>query len=188
VADLASFIAAPSARILSDFGADVIKAVPSPHSLSCLPTKQKKKGHAPSFGTANARTRQDICVRCDLVGWRNTCPACAAGSATGTNRNTDPRSRECASQCSGGVANRGDGAQSRRYRQTRRRLSDTPHEVREWIARQKQADNPPCSCCGEADAYFADAFEVVDGKVFAIITDDRGRLPVTPPACARWHA
>ena len=135
---MASFIAAPGARILSDFGADVIKAVPSPHSLSYLPTKQKKKGHAPSFGTANARTRQDICVRCDLVGWHNTCPACAAGSAIGTNRNTHFRSRECASQCSGGVANRGDGAQSRRYRQTRRRLSDTPHEVREWIARQKQ--------------------------------------------------
>jgi hypothetical protein len=51
--------------------------------------------------------------------------------------------------------------------------SKTPQEVREWIARQKQPDNPAFCCCGEADAYFADAYEVVDGKVFATITDDR---------------
>ena len=27
-----------------------------------------------------ARARQEICVRCDLLGWRNTCPACAVRS------------------------------------------------------------------------------------------------------------
>ena len=59
--------------------------------------------------------------------------------------------------------------------------SRTPPEVREWIARQKQPDNPPHSCCGEADAYFADAFEVVDGQVFAIITDNRDDFPLGRP-------
>jgi hypothetical protein len=59
--------------------------------------------------------------------------------------------------------------------------SKTPQEVREWIARQKQPDNPTFSCCGEADAYFADAFEVVDGNVFAIITDDRDDSPLGRP-------
>ena len=59
--------------------------------------------------------------------------------------------------------------------------SATPQEVREWIARQKQPDNPAFSCCGEADAYFADTFEVADGKVFAIITDDRDDFPLGRP-------
>jgi hypothetical protein len=59
--------------------------------------------------------------------------------------------------------------------------SKTPQEVREWIARQKQPDNPTYSCCGEADAYFADAYEVVDGRVIAIITDDRDDFPLGRP-------
>jgi hypothetical protein len=62
--------------------------------------------------------------------------------------------------------------------------SATPQEVREWIARQKQPDNPTNSCCGEGDAYFADAFEVVNGKVFAIITDDRDDFPLGRPHVA----
>ena len=59
--------------------------------------------------------------------------------------------------------------------------SKTPQEVREWIARQKQPDNPAFSCCGEADADFADAYEVVDGKVFATITDNRDDFPLGRP-------
>lgn len=46
-------------------------------------------------------------------------------------------------------------------------------EDRAWFVRQMQPDFPEASCCGEADAYFADEFEIKDGKVYAIITDTR---------------
>jgi hypothetical protein len=42
-------------------------------------------------------------------------------------------------------------------------------------------DNPFVSCCGEADAYFADSFKTKDGHYVAIITDERdvpGRWPL----------
>ena len=54
------------------------EAAPNPHSLAYLRTKKERMGHALSLGTAIAPARQEICVRCDLVGWRTTCPACAA--------------------------------------------------------------------------------------------------------------
>jgi hypothetical protein len=38
-----------------------------------------------------------------------------------------------------------------------------------------QPDNP-VSCCGPADAYYADKFELKDGKFFAIVTDERDDL------------
>jgi 3,4-dihydroxy 2-butanone 4-phosphate synthase/GTP cyclohydrolase II len=53
------------------------ETTPNPHSLAYLRTKKEKMGHALSLGTAKARARQEICVRCDLVGWRNGCAACA---------------------------------------------------------------------------------------------------------------
>jgi hypothetical protein len=38
----------------------------------------------------------------------------------------------------------------------------------------KAPDNPAMSCCGEAHAYWADAFEATsDGQYIAIITDPR---------------
>jgi hypothetical protein len=37
------------------------------------------------------------------------------------------------------------------------------------------------SCCGEADAYWADEAHVRDGKVFAVITDDRDDEPLKRP-------
>lgn len=40
-----------------------------------------------------------------------------------------------------------------------------------------QPDNPVMSCCGEADAYWADEIHVRDGKTFARITDDRDDAP-----------
>lgn len=43
----------------------------------------------------------------------------------------------------------------------------------QWFATLKQPDNPLISCCGEADAYWADEVEIEDGKVYAVITDDR---------------
>jgi hypothetical protein len=37
-----------------------------------------------------------------------------------------------------------------------------------------QPDNPRVSCCGEADAYWADSYEVDGDEYVAIITDERG--------------
>ena len=49
----------------------------------------------------------------------------------------------------------------------------TDATVRAWFRELMQPDNPMVSCCGEADAYYADSFEVLDGKYLAIITDTR---------------
>jgi GTP cyclohydrolase II len=71
------------AGALAENGIEVVaqlacQAVPNPHSLAYLRTKKERMGHALSLGTAGTPARQEICVRCDLVGWRTTCPACAA--------------------------------------------------------------------------------------------------------------
>jgi GTP cyclohydrolase II len=68
-------------RALAEHGIEVTaqlscETTPNPHSLAYLRTKKEKMGHALSLGTAKAQFRQEICVRCDLVGWRNGCPAC----------------------------------------------------------------------------------------------------------------
>jgi hypothetical protein len=59
---------------------------------------------------------------------------------------------------------------------------DAEHpELDRWYAGLMQPDNPTASCCGEADAYWADEVHVRDGRTFATITDDRnvaGRTPV----------
>jgi hypothetical protein len=46
-------------------------------------------------------------------------------------------------------------------------------EVRSWFQKLMQPDAPAVSCCGEADAYWADSFEVEGGGYVAIITDER---------------
>lgn len=52
-------------------------------------------------------------------------------------------------------------------------------ETRAWFNSLMQPDNKYVSCCGDADAYFADDFRVVDGTVVVTITDNRGHaLPV----------
>lgn len=51
-------------------------------------------------------------------------------------------------------------------------------EIRSWYQSLRQPDNPGLSCCGEADAYWADKVEVKGDKVFAIITDDRPDVPL----------
>src|SRR5258705_6076041 len=58
------------------------EAAPNPHSLAYLRTKKERMGHALSLGTASASASQAICVRCDLVAWRTTCPACATSIKT----------------------------------------------------------------------------------------------------------
>lgn len=47
-------------------------------------------------------------------------------------------------------------------------------KVRAWFNALRQPDNPTVSCCGDADAYFADLVEVRDGRMLATITDSRG--------------
>jgi len=51
-------------------------------------------------------------------------------------------------------------------------------EVREWYQALRQPDHPAISCCGEADAYWSDSFEVDGDKYVAIITDSRPDEPL----------
>lgn len=53
----------------------------------------------------------------------------------------------------------------------------SPTNVREWFQSLMQPDNPAVSCCGEADAYEADTFEVEGDHYIAIITDGKGVIP-----------
>jgi len=67
-----------------------------------------------------------------------------------------------------------------------------------WFRGLMQPDNPQGSCCGEADAYWADGVEIKDGQVIAIITDSRPDEPlgrrhvpvgtriVVPPRKMKW--
>ena len=62
----------------------------------------------------------------------------------------------------------------------------TPHDAMNpdqdaWYRSLKQPDNPSVSCCGEADAYWADEIHVKDGKVYITITDDRDDAPLHRP-------
>jgi hypothetical protein len=56
--------------------------------------------------------------------------------------------------------------------------------VRQWFQTLMQPDNPSISCCGEADAFEADTFEVEGDHYVAVVTDGKGviadgtRIPV----------
>jgi hypothetical protein len=52
-----------------------------------------------------------------------------------------------------------------------------PAAVRQWFQTLMQPDNPVSSCCGEADAYEADSFEVDGDQYVAIITNGKGGIP-----------
>lgn len=52
-----------------------------------------------------------------------------------------------------------------------------PPSVRAWFQELMQPDNPYMSCCGEADAFEADTFEVDGDHYVAVITDGKGVLP-----------
>lgn len=54
---------------------------------------------------------------------------------------------------------------------------DSETALRDWYQGLMQPDNPSASCCGEADAYFADEIHVRDGKTYATVTDDRPDAP-----------
>lgn len=57
----------------------------------------------------------------------------------------------------------------------------TDPEIREWYRSLMQPDEPRVSCCGEADAYYANKVEVIDGKTYATITDTRPDGPLGRP-------
>ena len=60
-------------------------------------------------------------------------------------------------------------------------------DLKKWYQDLKQPDNPVASCCGEADAYWADAFEATsDGEYIAIITDIGTRI-VVPKNKIKWN-
>jgi hypothetical protein len=50
--------------------------------------------------------------------------------------------------------------------------------MRGWFQKLMQPDNPYMSCCGEADAYWADSYEVDADRYVAIITDERPDEPL----------
>ncbi len=54
--------------------------------------------------------------------------------------------------------------------------ADEPIAVRQWFQGLMQPDNPYLSCCGEADAFEADLFEMDGDRYVAIVTDGRGVL------------
>lgn len=58
---------------------------------------------------------------------------------------------------------------------------DSDPRISLWYRSLMQPDNPGVSCCGKADAYWADKVEVEGDKVFAIITDDRADEPLRRP-------
>lgn len=55
---------------------------------------------------------------------------------------------------------------------------NTDPAIKEWFRTLMQPDNPTSSCCGEADAYYADIVEVKDGQTIAVITDERDDRPL----------
>jgi hypothetical protein len=52
--------------------------------------------------------------------------------------------------------------------------ANSPPNIREWFEGLRQPDHPRISCCGEADAFEADTFEVEGDHYVAIITDGKG--------------
>jgi hypothetical protein len=52
-----------------------------------------------------------------------------------------------------------------------------PAYLRQWFQKLMQPDNPAMSCCGEADAFEADSFEVRDDQYVAVITNGKGVIP-----------
>jgi hypothetical protein len=53
--------------------------------------------------------------------------------------------------------------------------------IRQWYQALMQPDVPNASCCGEADAYWADEVHVRDGKTYVTVTDDRSDEPLRRP-------
>ena len=54
----------------------------------------------------------------------------------------------------------------------------TDSDIRIWFQQLRVPDNPGMSCCGEADAYWADSYEMSGDRYVAIITDERPDGPL----------
>lgn len=74
----------------------------------------------------------------------------------------------------------------------------TDADTKAWFERLMQPDNPAISCCGEADAYWADSFDIEGQQYVAIVTDARvivgrpsipvGTRIVVPAGKLKWDA
>jgi len=51
-------------------------------------------------------------------------------------------------------------------------------DTKEWFRTLMQPDNPTISCCGDGDAYYADKINIIDGKTYVTITDERDDKPL----------
>jgi 3,4-dihydroxy 2-butanone 4-phosphate synthase/GTP cyclohydrolase II len=85
------------------------EAQPNPHSFSYLRTKKEKMGHALSLSTIQAPSTPGICVRCDLMGWRATCPACTRTATNERSRSSEVRGIELNSETHQKAQERDDG-------------------------------------------------------------------------------
>src|SRR5579883_305601 len=71
--------------------------------------------------------------------------------------------------------------------------ANSPAQIRSWFQSLMQPDNPAMSCCGEADAFEADTFEVEGDHYVAVVTKGKGevadgtRIPV-PNNKMKWDA
>ena len=60
----------------------------------------------------------------------------------------------------------------------------SPAAISQWFQSLMQPDNPYLSCCGKADAFEADTFEIEGDHYIAVVTDGKGviapgtRIPV----------
>jgi hypothetical protein len=50
--------------------------------------------------------------------------------------------------------------------------------ISHWYKSLMMPDNPTISCCGDADAYYADVFETEGDQYVAVITDTREDAPL----------
>jgi hypothetical protein len=58
---------------------------------------------------------------------------------------------------------------------------NTDPAIRKWFQALMRPDVPTSSCCGEADAYWADVIHVRGGKTYVTVTDDRPDEPLGRP-------
>lgn len=58
---------------------------------------------------------------------------------------------------------------------------NTDPAIRKWYQALMRPDVPTSSCCGEADAYWADEIHVRNGKTYVTVTDDRPDEPLGRP-------
>lgn len=70
---------------------------------------------------------------------------------------------------------------------------NSPGDIRAWFQSLMQPDNPYVSCCGEADAFEADSFEVEGDHYVAVVTDGKGEIAqgtriAVPNSKMKWDA